>query len=270
MLKNRRWRGLAYLGAGLCIYVLFALITLPAYWADWLLNRASHNTVRIQQTEGTLWSGTGNLVLQSAGQERMRSRIAWELQPLWLLTGKLQVHLRSQDSNLPVNAAIRVGYRHLSIHDVEATLPMSVLSAFNPAVDIVAPSGRLQVTAQEATLTSAGLEGGAQLTWLGAGARLGGLNEIGDYRLVVTGRGATAELRVETLRGDVTVTAQGEWQTQGEGLVRLSGTLTPGGREQTLAPLLAMLNAQNNNGQYSWSLNSRFSPALLLGTTSAP
>jgi hypothetical protein len=30
------------------------------------------------------------------------------------------------------------------------------------------------------------------------------------------------------------------------------------------------LNAQNNNGQYSWSLNSRFSPALLLGTTSAP
>jgi general secretion pathway protein N len=270
MLKNRRWRGLAYLGAGLCTFVLFALFTLPAYWADWLLNRASHNTMRIQQTEGTLWHGTGNLVLQSAGQERMRTRIAWELQPLWLFTGKLQAHLSSPDSSSPLNAAIRVGYHHLSIHDVDATLPMSVLSAFNPAVDLVAPSGRLQVTAQEATLTPAGLDGGAQLTWLGAGARMGGLNEIGDYRLVVAGRGATAELRVETLRGDVAVTAQGEWQAQGEGLVRLSGTVTPGNREQSIGPLLAMLNAQNNNGQYSWSLTSRFSPALLLGITSVP
>jgi general secretion pathway protein N len=265
-----RWRGLAYLGAGLCAYVLFALITLPAYWADWLLNRVSHNDVRILQSEGTLWNGSGNLVIQSAGQERMQTRIVWELQPLWLFTGKLQARLRSPDSNSPLNTTIRIGYHHLTLREVEATVPMSVLSAFNPAVELVAPSGRLQITAQQTTLTPAGLEGDAQLTWLGAGARMGGLSEIGDYRLVVNGRGATAELRVETLRGDVAVTAQGEWQAQGEGLLRLSGTVAPGGREQTLAPLLAMLNAQNNNGQYSWTLTSRFSPALLLGTTPAP
>jgi hypothetical protein len=270
MFANRRWRGLAYLGAGLCAFVLFLLITLPAYWADWLLNRASHSAVRIQQSEGTLWSGAGDLILQSAGQEQMRTRIVWQLQPLWLFTGKLQARLSSTDSNLPLNATIRVGYHHLTVLDVEATLPMSVLSAFNPAVDLVAPSGRLQVAAQQATLTPAGLEGGVQLTWLGAGARMGGLSEIGDYRLAVNGRGPSAELRIETLRGDVAVTAQGEWQAQGEGVVRLSGTVTPGNREQSLGPLLAMLNAQNNNGQYNWTLTSHFSPALLFATTPTP
>ena len=166
----------------------------------------------------------------------------------------------------PLNATLRIGYHHVSISDVDATIPVSVLSAFIPAIDLVAPSGRLQITAQQATLTPAGLDGGMQLTWLGAGARMGGLNEVGDYRLVVNGRGPTAELRIETLRGDVAVTAQGEWQAQGEGLVRLTGNVTPGNREQTLRPLLTMLNAQNNNGQYSWSLNSRFSPAQFFGT----
>jgi len=266
-MSTNRSRGLAYLGAVLCGYVLFLLITLPAYWADWLVSRASHNAVRIQQPEGTLWGGSGSLVVQSIGQEPMQTRIAWSIQPLWLFTGKLQARLSSRDAGSPLNATLRIGYRHLSISDVDAAVPASVLSAFNPAVDLVAPSGRLQITAQQATLTPAGLDGGLQLTWLGAGARMGGLNEVGDYRLVVNGRGPTAELRIETLRGDVGVTAQGEWQTQGEGLLRLTGNVTPGNREQNLRPLLTMLNIQNNNGQYNWTFINRIPAARFFGAS---
>jgi general secretion pathway protein N len=262
----RTGRVLVTLGAGLCLYALFLLVTLPAYWADWLLNRASHNAVRLQQPEGTLWDGSGTLVILSAGQEQLQVRIAWELQPLWLVSGKIQARLRSRDSNPALNATLRIGYRHVALREVEATLPVSLLSAFNPAIDIVAPSGRLQITTPEATLTPSGLEGAIQLTWLDAGARMGGLSEVGDYRLLVNGRGATADLRIETLRGDVGVTAQGEWQTQGEGLLRLTGTVAPGNREQTLRPLLTMVNAQNNNGQYSWTLNTRLPLSKLFGT----
>ena len=262
-----RWRGLAYLGAALCGYVVFLLITLPAYWADLLANRASHNAVRIQQAEGTLWSGNGYLLIQSAGQERMQTPIAWSIQPLWLFTGKFQARLSSRDTGTPLNATLRIGYHQVSISDVDAAVPVSVLSAFIPAIDLVAPSGRLQITTQQATLTPAGLDGDIQLTWLGAGARMGGLDDLGDYRLVINGRGQTAGLGIETLRGDVGITAQGEWQTQGEGLMQMTGNITPGSREQTLRPLLTMLNVQNNNGQYSWALNSRFSPAMLFGAS---
>ena len=259
-----RWRGAAYFGAILCSYFLFLILTLPAYWADWLVKRASNGTVRIQQSEGTLWNGSGNLVIQSAGREHLQTRIAWELQTLRLFTGKLQARLSSRNSDPALNATIRVGYHHLSIQDVDAALPVNVLSAFIPALELVAPSGNLQIKTPRATLTSAGLDGDIQLTWLGAGARMGGLSEAGDYRLTVNGRGSTAGLRVETLRGDIGITGQGEWQAQGDGVIRLAGNITPGSREQSLRPLLTMVNAQNNNGQYSWTFNGRFPLARIL------
>lgn len=260
-----RWRALAYSGAILCSYILFLIITLPAYWADWLVNRAGLGAVRIQQSEGTLWNGSGDLVIQGTGRERMQTRIVWELQPLWLFTGKLQVRLSSQNSDPALNATIRVGYHHLSIQEVDARLPVGVIGLFNPAFALMDPTGRLQITTPEMTLTSTGLEGGMQLTWLAAGARLGGLSEIGDYRLVVNGRGPKAEFQIETLRGDVGITAQGEWQTQGDGLLHLTGTISPGSREPALIPLLRTLNAQKNGGQYTWTLDNRFPVARLFG-----
>ena len=260
-------RGPAYFLAGLFSLLLFLILTLPAYWADRWLQRAAQGSVRIQEPAGTLWNGSGTLVVQNLGQELMRAKIAWAVQPWWLFTGKLGAAVTARDSSTPLTASIRLGYRYLSLHAVDATVPAGAAAAFHPAVGLLAPSGRLQITSEQATLTPAGLEGGLQLTWLGAGARISGLSELGDYRLVVTGQGASADLRVETLRGDVGVRAQGSWQTQGEGLVQLSGTVAPGSREQALRPLLAMMNAQNNNGQYSWALNNRFPLTQIFGAT---
>lgn len=265
MSKSRRW--LAYIAAGLFCFLVFLFVTLPAYWVDWLLQRASQDNVRIQEPTGTVWNGAGHLILSSLGQQVMQSKIAWSIQPLWLFTGKLGIRITARDSGAPLNATLQLGYRHLSIHAVDAALPASAMSVFIPAVGFVAPTGRLQIISEQATLTPAGLDGNLQLTWLGAGAQLGGLSELGDYRLVVTGRGATAELRIDTLRGDVGVTAQGEWRMQDTGALTLTGDIIPGNREQALRPLLTMLNVQSVNGQYRWSLNSRLSPTKLFGTT---
>lgn len=258
---------LTYITAGLLSFLLFMLITLPAYWADWLLQRAGQDMVRIQDPAGTLWNGAGNLVVRSLGQPVMQSKIAWSIQPLWLFTAKLGVRVTSRDSSTPLNATLRLGYRHLSIRDVDATLPAGVISVVNPAVGLVAPTGRLQLISEQATLTPAGLDGNLQLTWLGAGTTMSGLSELGDYRLVVTGRGATAELRADTLRGDVGVAAQGEWQTQGAGPLALTGSITPGNREQALSPVFTMMNIRNINGQYQWAVNSRFPVARIFGMT---
>lgn len=260
---SRRW--LMYLAAGLLCTFLFVLATLPAYWIDWLLKRTASDNVRVQETTGTVWNGTGNLIVRSLGQELLQTRLAWSVQPLWLATGKLQLRVSGQDSTAPLQATLRLGYRYLSIHNVDATLPASVAAVFHPAVSLVAPTGRLQIVTEQATLTPAGLQGKMQLTWLGAGAGMSGLSELGDYQLMVNGQGADAQLRIETLRGDVGVTAEGQWQTQGEGLLRLSGNVVPGSREQSLRPLLAMANTQNNNGQYRWTLNNRFPLTRVFG-----
>ena len=260
-------RSLAYISAGLLSFLLFLFITLPAYWVDWLLQRAGQDLVRIQDPTGTLWNGAGILVVRSLGQPVMQSKIAWSIQPLWLFTGRLGVRITSRDNSTPLNATLRLGYRHLSIRDVDATLPAGVASVVYPAVSLVAPTGRLQLTSEQATLTPAGLDGNLQLSWLGAGTTMNGLSERGDYRLVVTGRGATAELKVDTLRGDVGVTAQGEWQTQGAGPLTLTGSISPGNREQALSPVFTMMNIRNINGQYQWAVNSSFPVARIFGMT---
>lgn len=260
-------RALVYVAAGIFCTLLFVVITLPAYWADWLLERVAPDTARIQNTTGSIWNGTGNLSVRSLGQELLQTRIAWSVQPWWLASGKLQLRVSGQDPATPIKATVRVGYRYLSMHAVDATLPASLAAALHPAVALVAPTGRVQIVTDETVLTPAGLLGRLQVTWLGAGAGMGGLNELGDYRLAVNGRGADAELRVETLRGDVGVSAQGQWLTQGEGLLRLSGNVVPGSREQNLRPLLAMANVQNNNGQYVWAVNDRLPLARVFGIT---
>lgn len=260
-----RWRGFVYVFALLCCYFLFLFITLPAYWADWLVSRAGFGQMRILSTEGTLWNGKGTLVIHNISREQFQTRITWELHTLRLFTGKLQARLSSQSDSLTTNATIRAGYHHLSVHDVDTTLPLNMLSAFMPAMDLVAPSGSLKITTNEATLTPNGLDGDIQVTWLNAGTRMGGLSEAGDYRLVINGHGATSSLHIETLSGDIKVTGQGEWQTHGDGSFQLTGNINPGNREQSLRPLLAMLNTQNNNGQYSWSVNNRFPLAQRFG-----
>lgn len=264
MMRGLR-RVLIYSAAGIFCILLFVVVTLPAYWADWLLERATPQTVRIQNATGSIWNGAGNLIVRSLGQELLQTHITWSVQPWWLATGKLQLQVRGQDPATPLQATVRVGYRYLSMHAVDATVPARLAAAVHPAVTLVAPTGRVQIVTDETVVTPDGLQGRLQITWLGAGAGMGGLNELGDYRLAVNGRGADAELRVETLRGDVGVSAQGQWLTQGEGLLRLSGNVVPGSREQNLQPLLAMANVQKNNGQYAWSVNDRLPLARVFG-----
>lgn len=258
-------RALIYLAAGIFCVLLFVVVTLPAYWVDWFLERAAPERARIQNTAGSIWNGTGTLIVRSLGQELLQTRIAWSIQPWWLATGKLQLQIRGQDPATPLQATLRVGYRYLSMHAVDATLPASLAATVHPAVALVAPTGRVQIVTDETIVTPTGVQGRLQVTWIGAGAGMSGLNELGDYRLAVNGQGSDAELRIETLQGEVAVSAQGQWQTQGDGLLRLTGNVVPGKREQNLRPLLFMANAQNNNGQYAWSVNDRLPLARVFG-----
>lgn len=258
-------RALLYVTAGIFCLFLFVVITLPAYCVDSLLERVTPETVRIQNATGTIWNGAGDLSVRSLGQELLQTRIAWSVQPWWLAAGKLQLQVRGQDPDTPLQATVRVGYRYVSMHDVDATLPASLAATVHPAVALIAPTGHVQIVTDETTVTPAGLQGQFRITWLGAGAGMSGLNQLGDYRLAVNGQGPAADLRIETLQGDVAVNAQGQWQTQGEGLVRISGNVVPGKREQNLRPLLAMANAQNNNGQYAWTVNDRLPLTRVFG-----
>jgi len=263
-MSTRRWSRTGFILAGVLCYALFLLVTLPASWMQSLLTRISRGAVTLDQTEGTFWSGTGNLVVRGAIQEPLQARLAWSLEPLWLFTGKLAVQVQAR-GDTELHATLRLGYRYLAVSNANATLSATKTAIFYAPVMLATPAGQLQVATDRLELDSGGLHGTLRLTWVDAGSSMAGLNKLGDYQMTVKGEGANAAIRVDTLRGDVDVTATGNWQAGGDGTLRLDGKVAPGSREQSLAPLLSAVNAQRSGDQYTFSASARIPVRGLLG-----
>jgi hypothetical protein len=245
-----------YLLAALLFYAVFLLVTTPASWMGVLLNRLTRGTVDIQRTNGSFWHGGGDLAVRAGTAQAMQVRVNWSIQPLWLLAGKLQTQVESS-GDIDLRATIRLGYRSVDVRDCSGGFPLTTASAIYVPLTLATLTGRVQFSAARLAVDSSGLHGAAEVKWLNAGSRMGGLGEVGDYRLALAGQGAAAGIQVDTLRGDAQLNAKGEWQIQGDGMLTLDGTLTPGSHEAALTPLVTLLNARRNGNQYSFNIRAR-------------
>ena len=76
-----RWR---LIGLVLGAYALALVVTAPASLIDSGLQQASEGRLRLTDTRGTLWSGTGQLELRDRMQRTAVARsIAWRVLPLY-------------------------------------------------------------------------------------------------------------------------------------------------------------------------------------------
>jgi hypothetical protein len=258
-------RGTGLVLAGLLFYTLFLVTTLPAHWLGELLARGTNGALRLQNTHGSLWQGSGLLTVHSGGGGRFSTPLHWEIHPLWLLTGRLRADVQTEGEHR-LRARVAIGYRQLQLDAVEAELSAALIPALYPPAALIAPTGSLQLKAEQLSLDRRGLAGEARLTWLGAGGRLGGIGEVGDFLLVVNGQDGVATLRAETLRGELQLDAHGRWQPAGDGTLQLEGTLAAGSaRAATLAPMLAMLNARPDGDRHSFRYNTRIPLPAMLG-----
>lgn len=258
-----RWRLAGYLLTALLFYAVFLAATMPASWMGTLLNRLTGGTVSVQQATGSFWHGSGHLTVRAGSAQAIQARVNWSIQPLWLLAGKLQTQVESS-GDVDLRATIRLGYRSLAVRDGSGGFPLSAASAVYFPLTLATLTGRVQFSAARLAVDASGLHGAAEMKWLNAGSRIGGLGELGDYRLTLTGQGATAAILVDTLRGEVQLNAKGEWQIQGDGMLTLDGTLATGGRETALTPLLTLLNARRNGSEYSFNIRTRIPSPLPL------
>ena len=250
-----RWHWLGLVLAGLLLYLLFLLVTLPAHWLGQALSRTSGGVLRLENAYGSVWQGSGTLTLNTVGAAPFTTRLNWEIHPLWLLTGTLRADLQARGQT-SLRARLGIRYKSVQLNDFEAEFPAAQLPTFYPPATLIGPTGKLQLAASELLFNSRGMTGEAQLTWLGAGGRLGGLSEIGDYRLKLNGQDGVIGLQAETIKGIIQLDARGSWQVAGDGMLRLDGTLAAGAdRQATLAPLLALLNARQEGDRHVFNVS---------------
>jgi len=256
MKRERRRPGLGLAALGIGAYLVFLLVNLPAAWLGLALERASGGALGLGEPAGTVWKGAGVLGLRSGGAYRRIADLEWNANPLGVFAGRLNVALTGVGRELQVRANVNLGAAGASFQNVEASAPAGILEPVLPMVAFAKPDGKLRVQADSIEVGEVWARGVATFEWLDAG--LAGLQapRLGDYRLQITANGERAELKLATLRGDLRLNGQGEWQAAQPRMVQLRGTAEIAGERKDLEPLLDAMRLRRSGmpQPFAWTV----------------
>lgn len=198
--------------------LLSVLVFAPARWLAVAVRQASGAQVLLQDTRGTVWSGSAQLTLSggvgSVASASLPSRLSWRVQPG--LTG-LSVHLETSCCLVqPWQFWLAPSWNGAQLHvsDSPSAWPAEILMGLGTPFNTIAPQGQLSLTTQGLSLTwVAGrlqLGGQAQLDAQDISSRLSTLRPMGSYRFTLAG-GTTPQLLLSTLRGSLLLSGRGQW-----------------------------------------------------------
>jgi general secretion pathway protein N len=214
------WRW-AFLGTSvglLAATVFFA----PAAWLASALNLGSQGRVVLNEPSGTVWNGTGQLVLSGGAGSRdattLPGRIRWQLQPT--LDLKLRALIDAdcctvQSINVLVSPQL-TGFSSV-LQASESTWPATLLTGLGAPFNTLDLQATLKLKTQTLTLKwlnkELKIEGAATLDVIDASTRLSTLRPVGSYRLSFQGNQETGvpSLKLETLSGSLLLSGSGQF-----------------------------------------------------------
>jgi len=245
----RRWAIAGALVGALLALLLFA----PASWMAGLLADASEGKLLLTDTRGSIWSGSGVLVLTGGAGSRDATALPGRLE--WALAPKgLGLALRARQAcciNGELLILAQPGWGRLSLSlpsngqgDWLARVPAAWLGGLGTPWNTLQLSGSVRLSAQELKLER------VQGHWLSSGrldldlvnlsSRVSNLAPLGSYRLSLTNeQPGISRLQLNTLDGALLLNGLG---TLGGGKARFLGEATAApGREAALNNLLNII-----------------------------
>jgi len=205
---------------GAVLGLLLALLTCaPARWVAAAMDQASGGRALLLAPSGTVWQGSGQLVLTggSSSLDRLAlpSRLNWQLYPAWS-GARLTL---SADCCTPTPVQVSVmphwGGARLQVQDHQSQWPASLLVGLGTPWNTLQPQGQLALSTQDLSLDLTQgrmlLSGAATLEARQVSSSLSTLRPMGHYRLTLNG-GASATLSLETLPDSpLQLTGSGRW-----------------------------------------------------------
>ena len=226
--RTRRWAAAGAVLGGMVSLIVFA----PASWLATALAKASQGHVLLAETQGSVWSGSGVLVLaggaDSRDAARLPDRLEWQLRPRWdglLLEARQPCCIRDT-----LSLALRPGLGRFTIALADASSPAAtpaeapwqarwpaaLLAGLGTPWNTLQPAGSLR-------LASAGFamewaqgrwrqSGRLQLELLELSSRVANVAPLGSYRLTLAaepGQEGVSSLQLQTLAGALQLSGQG-------------------------------------------------------------
>ncbi|MEK9721083.1 MAG: type II secretion system protein N [Quisquiliibacterium sp.] len=216
-----RWAVL--LATGLVSAVGSALVLAPASYADLALDRASLGRIRLADTSGTLWNGSGRVVITDgnagdrlAGSQGLTlsgmavpSRIGWSLRAVPLMIGIVDASLTID----PARPAVRVSGTptELRVGAGGFSLPSADLARLGSPWNTIKPVAALSMRWDALTLRQGVLDGRASIELRDAASAMSPVRPLGSYRIEINGNGREIFLTLSTLSGSLRLQGTGSW-----------------------------------------------------------
>ena len=241
--------------AGALIGVVAALIVFaPASWLARALASATNEHLLIVDTRGSVWDGSGVLVLTGGAGSRDASALPGRLHWRMAMKGMgLQLAAR-QDCciNGDLLLGIKPGFGRMDISvdsraDWLARLPAGLLAGLGTPWNTLQLGGSLRLSARELRLESVQGRwrqfGELQLDLLNLSSRVSTVAPLGSYRFTITADTANpgvSTLRLSTLEGALQLSGVGVLNSGGKSRFTGEAGAAPG-REEALNNLLNII-----------------------------
>jgi general secretion pathway protein N len=214
--------------------VLAVVLHWPAPWLAGAVSKATHGQIQLQEAQGTLWQGSGKLVLTGGAGSRdamaLPGRIHWQLSlaPQGLQLPSVQLQLMAaccmtQATHIQMSAQLAQASFTLQIGDHKSEWPAGLLSGLGAPWNTMQPEGNLVVTTQQLNLVltpqSYVMQGNLMVTAEDMSSKLSTLRPMGTYQINLNNGslnngvpGSTPTLKLTTLSGSLLLSGQGQWQ----------------------------------------------------------
>lgn len=224
-MKTIRWIAMvvaALLGSAIAL-AAFA----PASLADAALRIATSGRLALAETSGTVWRGSGRIVLIDVARVRpegndgkpqvlpgvaIPGRLDWELRALPLLVGVVDAAFRLEGMAAPVRLAGNLAEVRISAGGF--ALPSVELGRLGSPWNTFRPVGSLALRWEGMAFRNTGFEGRATIELRDLASALSPVRPLGSYRIEVVGSGASTAVTMATLTGPLQLTGNGTWNAR--------------------------------------------------------
>jgi len=255
-------RSLLVVAAAACLLAAAVAIEAPATLVDRQLDSLTGGRMRVADAAGTIWNGSGALILLPYAA---RVPVQWHIDALPLLHSRLSGTL-ARDTAESSPSTFDLGSDDFALRRFAVAFPAeALLRATDAPVAVTAAGGTVDLRADGFAMRRGLFEGGFIARWQGAslpGPRPEVRIALGDIRLEGVGDGGEMKGALSNAGGDIEIT--GTLIVDATGAARMEARLKPRAgldveRSSAITTALSMLGSADGAGGFrvAWQVPGR-------------
>lgn len=235
-------------GLGLVAFSAALILLLPAALLDAGLKRASDGKLRLVESSGTLWAGSGQIELRDdSGVRGIAQSASWHCSHWSVLTLRLNCDMTLERS--PRRFPITISLFGLRVRNADIAMPGAILGLAVPTLAPLGLGGEVAVHIDDATLRSQTFDGRVVVQWRAARSKLTPVAPLGDYEMILDGHNGAPRAVLRTLQGPLQIDGKDVVANDGSRMFRAT-LLVPLPQRAQLVPLLRLIAVERMPGSF--------------------